>query len=95
MFSYIYMVDRNQADFDDFVSNIVRTAFSVDNFFTEKNINDFNAKNPKSLESTLFIYFPHYFSALPLQRQISPTRADHNSQLYTHPTPDMRALKRV
>ena len=95
MFSYIYMVDRNQADFDDFVANIVRTAFSVDNFFTEKNINDFNAKNPKSLESTLFIYFLHYLSALPLQRQISTTRADHTSRLCAHSAQAIRALKRV
>jgi len=43
MFSYIYMVDRNQADFHNFVAKIVRTTFSVDNFFTEKNINDFSA----------------------------------------------------
>lgn len=95
MFSYIYMVDRNQADFDDFVAKIVRIAFSVDNFFTEKNINDFNAKNPKSLESTIFIYFLHYLSALPLQRQISPTRADNTSRLCAYSAQAIRALKRV
>jgi len=66
MFSYIYMVDRNQADFYSFVAKIVRTAFSVDNFLTEKNINDFKAQTTKPLESTLFIYFLHYLSALPL-----------------------------
>ena len=32
---------------------------AVDNFFVEIFLNDFNAQTPKSLESTVFIYFRH------------------------------------
>jgi len=57
VFSHIYLGNLSPAKVAGYRTRAGRNELSVDNFFTEKIINDFKAQMAKSLESWIFIDF--------------------------------------
>jgi len=53
VFSYIYLDNLSPAKVMGFWAGAERNELAVDNFFTEKIINDFNAQTLKSIKSSI------------------------------------------
>jgi len=51
------LVDLKPANLVGFLGKWILIELTVDNFLTEKIVNDFNTQSKKSWKSTVFIYF--------------------------------------